>query len=86
MTFDHLLLARRDTREVARFAGYLLGIQQGQVRNVRIEHEADGSCCDREAWPKTMRAIQEAVRPPTDTCTVDFPYGDMANELRAWLG
>jgi hypothetical protein len=65
LRFDHLLLAKRDPREVKRFRGYLVGLTAGKFTEIAVEHEDNGSCCRREPWNATVAAIVLAVNPPT---------------------
>jgi hypothetical protein len=65
MFIDHMKLVGRQPREMKRLRRYLLGLQEGEEDPLEVEHEADDSCCRREAWPVTMQKIVEALDLPT---------------------
>jgi hypothetical protein len=80
--FDHLRLVKRQPTEVARFRRYLLSAMPGDLREVAVFHEDDGSCCRREQWHETASAIVLAVKPPTAPIMVNL-YGETATDSEA---
>jgi hypothetical protein len=58
---DHLRLVRRQLTEVKRFRDVVLGTIPGEVREMRVMHEHDNSCCHREPWRDTARILIEAA-------------------------
>jgi hypothetical protein len=77
IVFDHLKLVRRDHREVARYRAWLLGIQTGELSQIRVEHEADKRCCRRESWNKTQAALVEAMKPARPLVAINLNHGAM---------
>ncbi len=71
-TLDHQKLITGDPSEMQKFRSLLLGGHPGVVQEVAVEHEADGSCCRRESWPRTRTRIAGAVKPPTPTVPVNL--------------
>ncbi len=63
ITFDHMKLVRRQPTEIKRFRDWVLGAQPGELAEVRVVHEHDGSCCRLEAWNTTARTLIEAMEP-----------------------
>jgi hypothetical protein len=61
MTLDHMKLVNRQPRELKKLRRCLLGAQRGEVLDLAVEHEHDGSCCDREPWPVTIRITVAAL-------------------------
>ena len=60
ISFDHLLLTKRDPKETARFISWLKAPAAngaGQVRHMQVLHEHDDRCCRREAWPRTVARL-----------------------------
>lgn len=60
-TFDHLKLTRRNAREVERFRRFVCGAPRGKLTHLGVMHEADGSCCRKEPWPRTIETLVRLV-------------------------
>lgn len=69
--FDHFKLAKRDLRELKKYRSCLASISRGEVVEVAIEHESDGSCCMLEAWPDTLRRIVGSIQSDTLILGID---------------
>jgi hypothetical protein len=65
LTFDHKRLVARHPTEVSRFRRWLLSASPGELTQVAVAHERNGSCCRREPWNVTAASIVLAVRAPT---------------------
>jgi hypothetical protein len=59
VVIDHLRVLRNDVyrhRVVRRLRGLLVG-----AWDVDVMHEADGSCCRRQPWPRTLRSLTDEL-------------------------
>jgi len=70
--FDHAKLVARDPVELKRFRGYMRSLAAGDMSNMGVMHEDDSSCCSAEDWAVTALRIQQALKTPTRTITVEI--------------
>ncbi|HEY1380565.1 MAG TPA: hypothetical protein VGF55_27435 [Gemmataceae bacterium] len=74
LTLDHMRLVGRDPREVRKLRTVLAGAGPGELRELRVEHCANGKCCRKESWPATWARIAAAVKPVTPVMPVDLDH------------
>lgn len=56
VTVDHMRLVKRKPKEIAK---WLRSVKRGSVTELTVEHEANDSCCKREAWLVTQAFLIE---------------------------
>jgi hypothetical protein len=71
LTLDHLRLVERHPAEVTKVRQLLL---ENRTVELAVLHEADDSCCRREAWHTTWAAIYNALRPPGRRVVLDLEH------------
>ena len=69
--YDHAKLIQGDPEEMKRFRNWLITPVES-----RIMHDADGSCCRRESWSKTLQRIHVAVGTPGMIFTKNIDWTD----------
>ncbi|PZR93307.1 MAG: hypothetical protein DLM67_13815 [Candidatus Nephthysia bennettiae] len=60
---DHLgyLTSRQQRRQVQAQLRRLARRRRGELTNLTVQHEQDGSCCRREVWAATLARIVSAL-------------------------